>query len=39
VDGPSTTIDVLGSGQPLLLVVGLGGTMDMWGPLRAKWTR
>ena len=33
VDGRLLRVSVRGAGRPLLLVMGLGGNIEMWGPL------
>ena len=32
VDGVRLRVRVRGRGQPLLLIMGLGGNIEMWGP-------
>ena len=36
VDGLRLRVSVRGSGPPLLLVMGIGGNLEMWEPLRAE---
>jgi poly(3-hydroxyalkanoate) depolymerase len=36
VEGLRLRVRVQGSGRPLLLVMGLGGNIEMWGPLAAE---
>ena len=35
-DGVRLRVATAGSGRPLLLVMGLGGNLDMWGPLEQR---
>ena len=36
VDGLDITVSVRGTGQPLLLIMGLGGNLGMWEPLERE---
>jgi len=36
VDGLDIKVSVRGSGQPLLLIMGLGGNLEMWEPLERE---
>ena len=36
VDGSLVRVSVRGEGRPLLLVMGLGGNLEMWGPLERE---
>ena len=36
VDGHLVRVSVAGDGQPLLLIMGLGGNIEMWAPLERE---